>query len=276
MKKKSIGITYTTDKECILQTAWTKDECMHLLCVSGSATFLYSDRPFMLNAGEIAIMSRPDVISAFTPSDDFAMECLVAPLQFLYNQLPANHFGVVGCVNLWDNPIVPLNDIEQTNILTDFHRLATRISETNHPFYEEMIGSLALTMVYDMFATHSRRNEVEFTTERNADIVSKLLKYLSSGLVKHHREVAYYANLLNVSPKYLSNLVRRQTGRSVMYLIDQYTTPLIVEYLKNEKMSLTQIAGEMGFSSLSYFSRYVQKQLGVTPSNYRASLQPRK
>jgi AraC-like DNA-binding protein len=46
--------------------------------------------------------------------------------------------------------------------------------------------------------------------------------------------------------------------------------------LDNPRISLTQIADRMNFSSLSYFSRYCTKHLGQSPSAYRASLQPGK
>ena len=47
------------------------------------------------------------------------------------------------------------------------------------------------------------------------------------------------------------------------------------KYLDNERLSLTQIADRMNFTSLSYFSRYCTKHLGQSPSEYRRSLQPR-
>ena len=75
--------------------------------------------------------------------------------------------------------------------------------------------------------------------------------------------------------KYLSNTVKRQTGKSVTYYIDRYTVPMIKEYLNNPDLSIVQIAEEMNFTTLSYFSRYVTKHLGMSPKAYRESLMPR-
>ena len=61
----------------------------------------------------------------------------------------------------------------------------------------------------------------------------------------------------------------------------QYSTdfygiyPHIKDYLNDERLSLTQIAELMDFSSLSHFSRYCSKHLGQSPSDYRQSLQPK-
>ena len=85
----------------------------------------------------------------------------------------------------------------------------------------------------------------------------------------------YHAERLNVSPKYLSATIKRMTGNSVTSYIDRCTVPILKKYLNDERLSLTQIAEMMNFTSLSYFSRYCTKHLGQSPSEYRQSLQPK-
>ena len=65
------------------------------------------------------------------------------------------------------------------------------------------------------------------------------------------------------------------SGHSVSSFIERYTVPILKKYLDNERLSLTQIADRMNFTSLSYFSRYCTKHLGQSPSDYRRSLQPK-
>ena len=50
---------------------------------------------------------------------------------------------------------------------------------------------------------------------------------------------------------------------------------MLKDYLNDERLSLTQIADLMHFTSLSYFSRYCTKHLGQSPSEYSLSLQPK-
>ncbi|MBP5390619.1 MAG: AraC family transcriptional regulator, partial [Bacteroidales bacterium] len=102
----------------------------------------------------------------------------------------------------------------------------------------------------------------------------QLMAILSTGISRTERQVGYYADRLNVSPKYLSATVKRVTGHSVTSFIDRHTVPIIKNYLDDERLSLTQIADYMNFTSLSYFSRYCTKHLGMSPSQYRQSLQP--
>ena len=98
---------------------------------------------------------------------------------------------------------------------------------------------------------------------------------LSTGICRTEREMRYYAERLNVSPKYLSATVRRMTGHSVTSYIDRHTLPILQNLLNDERLSITQIAEMMNFKTLSYFSRYCKKQLGMSPQEYRKSLQPK-
>ncbi|WP_353936351.1 helix-turn-helix domain-containing protein [uncultured Bacteroides sp.] len=90
--------------------------------------------------------------------------------------------------------------------------------------------------------------------------------------VTENREVGFYANLLCVTPKYLSEVVRKGSGKSVSYWINGYAMQEIVTMLKNSDITLSEISDRMNFYSQSHFSRFVKKMLGVSPSEYRSEL----
>ena len=142
-------------------------------------------------------------------------------------------------------------------------------------FYRELMGSLCLTMMCDTFEVHAQRDATDTHTDRTAYIVKQLMALLATGISRTERDVSYYAERLNVSPKYLSATIKRVTGHSVTSYIDRHTIPILKDYLNDERLSLTQIADAMNFTSLSYFSRYCTKHLGQSPSEYRLSLQPK-
>jgi len=160
------------------------------------------------------------------------------------------------------------------HLLEDFHRLHDRMNDSHLQFYRELMGSLCLTMMYDIFEAHAQQEATDSHTDRTAYIVKQLMTLLSTGICRTERDVGYYAQRLNVSPKYLSSTIKRVTGHSVTTYIDRHTIPILKDYLNDERLSLTQIADLMNFTSLSYFSRYCTKHLGQSPSEYRQSLQP--
>ena len=205
---------------------------------------------------------------------DLQVEWFAADYKFLQNLLPSNNYSIGGSISLNQDPVIHLTDAQAGHILSDFHRLRDRLPDRDLLFFRELMGSLCLTMIYDIFESHAQRDVTAPHSDRTAYIVKQLMQLLSTGISRTERDVRYYAGRLNVSPKYLSSTVKRVTGHSVSSYIDRYTVPIVKDYLADERLSLSQIAERMNFTSLSYFSRYCSKHLGQSPSEYRLSLQP--
>ncbi|WP_234831719.1 helix-turn-helix domain-containing protein [Prevotella heparinolytica] len=250
--------------------------CVHLICLDGEGSFVFNDRCWHICRNDIAILILPDKVCNLAPHPDLRIEFFAAPLNFLNAQLPANNFGIGGGITLYNNPIIPVCEEDARKFTNDIHRLRDRMADTSHLFYRELMGSLCRTMMYDLFDFHAKYYGAQASTDRRSFIVKELMKLLQTGISRTEREVAYYANRLHVTPKYLSDTVRRTTGSNVTSFIDHYTVPMLKGFLEDERLSLTQIAEMMNFASLSYFSRYVSKHLGMSPSQYRLGLQPDK
>ena len=249
--------------------------CMHLLCLAGEGSFVFNERCYHIVKNDLVVIPMPDCICNLAAHADLRVEWFAADYKFLQNLLPSNNYSIGGSISLNQDPIIKLSDKQAKHILDDFHRLRERMEDDNQQFYFELMGSLCLTMMYDIFEAHAQREAIESHTDRTAYIVKQLMAILSTGISRTERDVSYYAERLNVSPKYLSATVKRVTGHSVTSYIDRYTIPILKSYLNDERLSLTQIAYRMNFNTLSYFSRYCTKHLGQSPSDYRQSLQPK-
>jgi len=249
--------------------------CMHLLCMAGEGSFVFNERCYHIVKNDLVVIPMPDRIKNIAAHDDLQVEWFAADYKFLQNLLPSNNYSIGGSISLNQDPVVPLTEEQAARILEDFHRLRDRMVERQLMFYHELMGSLCLTMMYDIFEAHAQRDATENHSDRAGYIVKQLMAMLATGISQTEREVRYYAKRLNVSPKYLSETVRRMTGHSVTSYIDRHSIPILKDYLNDERLSLTQIADLMNFTSLSYFSRYCTKHLGQSPSEYRQSLQPK-
>lgn len=249
--------------------------CMHLLCTAGEGSFVFNERCYHIMPNDLVVILRPDCVSNLAAPGNMRTEWFAADYKFLQSLLPSNNYGIGGSITLNQDPVIHLTDLQARHLLEDFHRLSDRMGDRHLQFYRELMGSLCLTMMYDIFEPHAQRDASDMHTERTAYIVKQLMTLLSTGISKTERDVSYYARRLHVSPRYLSATIKRMTGNSVTSYIDRYTIPVLKKYLNDERLSLTQIAERMKFSSLSYFSRYCAKHLGQSPSEYRQSLQPK-
>ena len=83
------------------------------------------------------------------------------------------------------------------------------------------------------------------------------------------REVRFYSDKLNITPKYLNYICKANTRITASEWIQRYAKERIIFLLQNKDLNISEIADEMDFSSRSFFTRYVKKVLGVSPSEFR-------
>ena len=86
---------------------------------------------------------------------------------------------------------------------------------------------------------------------------------------KISRDVNYYAEQMNISSKYLTNIVSQVTGHTPKTIIDQYVILQLKMHLKRTTQSIKEMAWEFHFADVSFFCRYFKKHTGLTPQQIR-------
>jgi AraC family transcriptional regulator, transcriptional activator of pobA len=83
------------------------------------------------------------------------------------------------------------------------------------------------------------------------------------------RDVNFYATQINISPKYLSEVLVMETGKSAKRIIDDIIFLEANSLLKQTNMSVKEICGWLGYADTSYFNKAFKKREGITPLAYR-------
>ena len=84
-----------------------------------------------------------------------------------------------------------------------------------------------------------------------------------------NRDVAFYADCLNVSPRYLSQVAHRISGKSPKNIIDHTLADALACQLRTTQKTIQEIAYEHGFASQAQFSKFFKKLMGHSPSEWR-------
>ena len=87
---------------------------------------------------------------------------------------------------------------------------------------------------------------------------------------KISRDVNYYAAQMNISSKYLTNIVNQVTGHTPKTIIGQYVILQLKLHLKRTTQSIKEMAWEFHFADVSFFCRYFKKHTGLTPQQIRS------
>lgn len=241
----------------------------HLLCLEGTCRYLFNEKEFELHAGDLSIVRNRKQIGNIRSSDDFRCKIIYATPGFIELCTPQSNYGMKGQLALFLDPVMHLSPEQQIVCRRDFELLELRIKDTEHRFYREILINAMQTAILDFYDFHARIYGESDVSTQNASIMNRFLKMLEEGSFREHREVSYYADCLCVTAKYLSEVSKKVSGYAANYWINRYTALDISRLLRDKSLSFVQISDMFGFSSPAYFSRYVQQNLGVKPSDYR-------
>jgi len=96
-------------------------------------------------------------------------------------------------------------------------------------------------------------------------------KYVDSGLlgIKGLPSVHYLAEKVNISPGYLTDILKQESGKTALEHIHVYLISEAKNRLKGEEQSVSEIAYALGFENLSYFSRLFKREVGISPLQFK-------
>ena len=109
----------------------------------------------------------------------------------------------------------------------------------------------------------------EVKSYRVRELFNRFMMLLESDY-KISRDVNYYAEQMNISSKYLTNIVSQVTGHTPKTIIDQYVILQLKMHLKRTTQSVKEMAWEFHFADVSFFCRYFKKHTGLTPQQIRS------
>lgn len=103
---------------------------------------------------------------------------------------------------------------------------------------------------------------------RSCELYNEFMSAVSEHYMTNS-DVAFYADCLNVSSRYLAQVTRRIAGKTPKNIIDEYIVSRIeVQLVKTDK-TVQEIAYDFGFSSQAHFAKFFKKVKGVSPSSFR-------
>lgn len=215
------------------------------------------------------IVRKGKLVENIRPSEDFKVKVLYVTAPFIELCTPQTNYGTKGQLSLFMNPVMNLDASQRIVCERDFRWIEYRLEQSDHAFYRELLMNAVQSAILDFFDFHIVINRETSVSTQNASLMNRFLDMLENGDYRINREVTYYADALCVTPKYLSEISKKVSGYPANYWINRYTSLDIARLLRDKTLTFVQISDMFHFSSPAYFSRYVQRTLGLNPTQYR-------
>lgn len=240
------------------------------LVTEGRLTLIYNNKVLTLKADDLYFYSPGLTVTVVAASENYRGICLMADENTTI-EIPT----VRDLVNIAFLPIVQLREPKVSLPHGTAQHLAGRMREiisylhSDHIYKQEVLRMLYAVFLLDVQNVQQQTIAHRQTPQRMEEIFMDFIRLLPHHFAEHH-DIAYYASMLNISPVYLSRVVRRVTGRTVVDYINQMLLMEASFLLRTSPMSITQIADRLCFADVPSFSKFFSRLRGVSPKQYRA------
>ena len=177
-------------------------------------------------------------------------------------------------IRFWNNPCLVLKG-ENLVLAEDYFNLARSILLSRHGNKREILGALLTSFLHMAVGVWSARlssSDAGQPENKSSARLNQIFERFIELVTIHHtteRGMAFYADKLCLTPKYLSKLVKQATGRSAPDWIDSFVILEAKNMLKYSDKTIKEIVFALHFPNQSVFYKFFKSHTGLTPSEYR-------
>lgn len=166
-----------------------------------------------------------------------------------------------------------LSENEAARFLNFMGLIRSHVDEKKTIYRKETTINLLRIFYWDLFVHYKEDTEAQkafrFTNKEKIAFKFAML------IIEHHkttREVAFYADKLCISPKYLTMVMQQVNRQSASECIAEYVILEIKALLRNADLDIKDVVRQTGFPSQTTLSAFFRRHTGMSPSEYRESV----
>ena len=248
-----------------------------VICTSGRVQAQMNGIQMELHKNQVAVIPQNVTVTDVMISPDFNLKAM-----FLTNRILQTFLREK--MNIWNdmmyihrNHLVTMDEDEILFYTHFYDMLTLAIAKgKDNPLHTDVIQSLLRSAILALCGAMQQKllpADSELSTF-NAQLSTgkshfqRFLDLLHSSEIKRHT-VDAYASELCISPKYLTAVCKKNSGKTANEWITEQVLEDIRYYLRQTDLSIKQICDRLGFPNPSFFGKYVKDHFGMTPMEFR-------
>lgn len=237
-----------------------------MLCKGSGGDVVVDGKEYKLSRNNIVILPENHVISHI--SSVLIAQCSVIAVSTDYilnmpSPIDTNIFGYSRYIS-----VIKVSD-EKFDDLMSYYKFIYKETREESRYQGEIIRSIFYALILELIAEYERIFSVDATHNIKADNLTDRFFRLLATNYRQHRSVQFYADSLNLTPKYLSSAIKRVTGRPILDWIHEAILIDAKMLLRTTDLTVQQIADQLNFSSSSAFVQFIKKHTGSTPRSLK-------
>jgi AraC-like DNA-binding protein len=248
------------------------------VCTNGIVTLAVNDKKRAASSNNVMIITEESVVTDLQYSDDFDGIGIFVSYKLLQDILRDVRNASDLFLLTHNYPVFELETQETQRALEYFKSIKERVGMEKHRYRLEVVRLLILTMIYDFVEAFDRQIFVPGKDAKQTRAEQLFVQFVT--MVKNNfreqRQVQWYASQMGITPKYLCEVISNTSRRSPNDWIDKFVTAEMRNLLRHTDMKMSEIAAAMNFHTQSFFGKYFKENVGISPTEYRNGVEPKK
>ena len=244
-----------------------------VICTDGKVQAQMNGIQMELHKNQVAIVPQNVTVTDVMISPDFNLKAM-----FLTNRILQSFLREK--MNIWNDMMyihrhyVVTMDEDEILFYTHFYEMLTLAiaKGKENPLHTDVIQSLLRSAILALCGAMKQKLSLitEHHVKTSDNHFQRFLDLLHSSEIKR-RTVEAYASELCISPKYLTAVCKKSSGKTANEWITEQVLEDIRYYLRQTDLSIKQICDKLAFPNPSFFGKYVKDHFGKTPLEFRNS-----
>lgn len=254
----------------LFQETFIFDGFMLGLCLKGKGRIKVNFKEYELMPGCIVLLLPNRIVKIEKESDDFLMETLFMSFDLIIEFPTPKGFNLLDSARIV--PCIRVSESEILHLLEYHDFILKQYIEIDNIYREEIVKSLLYGLMLEISAVYnSNKNDSGHLLPVKHEELSDNFFRLLMKHYKKERNVSFYADKLCLTPKYLSTLIKKITGKPVLSWINETVIIEAKVLIKTTNLSILQVSEELNFPNPSFFIQFFKQHTGMTPLQYRNS-----
>ena len=238
------------------------DDCRLFIVTGGEMDITVNLLDYHFHPGTVGYFGRGCNIQVNSVTDDFALDVILFKDGYLVDSsLYKSYFGKD------TGMIMSVGENEGKIVRTLFQTVWDIVR--NSIYNKDVIVALTSGIMhyYDVIRHHQLDHEKK-NSSRREDLLKEFV-ILVNAHSGRERQLAFYADKMCITEKYLCLVVKSTSGKTPREWIDRAAVTNAKVLLKHTDMQISQISDRMNFPRSSAFCKYFKRKTGLTPQEYR-------
>lgn len=264
---------HLTKGECLVNDDWS--EAMSVFIVnSGVGKINFDSGEVYIRQNNIVQLPTDKLRSVSWDSTSFSVSGIsftgdfLAEMRITTELLPETPaFSSQRSFRFWE-----LSALEHDRMRRQIGLLADYSRRFGDPYGKQILAHAFVAFLLDMESLGLQESGQPDRPASRQELYVQQFINLVQQQFREDRAIKDYAEQLNVSAKYLTQLVKQYTGKNASELITEQVIKEAKSLLRDPQLSIGQIADRLYFSDQSFFGKYFKRQTGISPKHYRMAV----